>query len=83
MFYTERNIMKRFIIHSDLNNFFASVEVLKKPWLANVPMAVTGSSKDRHGIVLAKNQYASLYGVKTAETVWSAKKKCPSLTKRT
>jgi DNA polymerase-4 len=42
-------------------------------------MAVCGSQEDRHGIVLAKNEEAKKFGVKTAETVYSAKKKCPSL----
>ena len=50
-----------------------------RPELKNVPMAVCGSESDRHGIVLAKNQLAKKAGVKTAETVWQARKKCPGL----
>ena len=46
----------RTILHSDLNNFYASVEIMKNPALKDVPLAVTGSVEDRHGIVLAKNQ---------------------------
>ena len=42
-------------------------------------MAVCGSVEARHGIVLAKNEEAKRYGIKTAETVFSAKKKCPGL----
>ncbi len=42
-------------------------------------MAVCGDEKARHGIVLAKNLLAQKYGVKTAETIWQAKKKCPGL----
>ena len=53
----------RTILHSDLNNFYASVEVLKNPDLKGVPIAVCGSVEDRHGIVLAKNQIAKEYGV--------------------
>jgi len=71
--------MERTILHCDLNNFFASVECLYNPKLKEVPMAVCGSSKNRHGIVLAKNEYAKKYGVITAEAVWQAQKKCPSL----
>ena len=71
--------MGRIIIHSDLNNFFASVECLKKPWLKTVPMAVAGDSEKRHGIILAKNAIAAKFGVKTAEPIWYAKRKCPSL----
>ena len=49
------------------------------PEYRNVPMAVCGSVDDRHGIVLAKNELAKKYGIETAETVYSAKKKCREL----
>ena len=70
---------KRVILHCDCNSFFASVETALNPQYAGVPMAVCGSTEDRHGIVLAKNELAKQYGIKTAETVYSAKKKCPGL----
>ncbi len=69
----------RTVLHCDCNSFFASVECMLDPYLASVPMAVCGSEEDRHGIVLAKNEKAKAYGIKTAETVWSAKKKCKEL----
>lgn len=69
----------RKILHCDLNNFFASVSLLYNPTLYNLPVAVTGSQKERHGIVLAKNEIAKSYGVKTAEAIWEAKAKCPQL----
>lgn len=69
----------RTVLHCDCNAFFASVESIDNPELKNVPMAVGGSSELRHGIILAKNEIAKRYGIKTAETVWSAKKKCPQL----
>ena len=69
----------RAILHCDLNNFFASVEMLSKPELRNVPMAVSGDPNKRHGIILAKNQIARKYGIYTPETVYSALKKCPNL----
>ncbi len=69
----------RVILHCDCNSFYASVEAALNPEYKNVPMAVCGSESDRHGIVLAKNELAKKYGIKTAETVYSAKKKCPSL----
>ncbi len=71
--------MERTILHCDLNGFFASVECLYNPSLALVPMAVAGNPADRHGIILAKNELAKKFGVQTAETIWSAKKKCPDL----
>lgn len=71
--------MDRTILHCDLNGFYASVECLFRPELKDVPMAVSGSVENRHGIILAKNEHAKKFGVVTAETVWQAKKKCPEL----
>ena len=65
---------KRVILHCDCNSFFASVETALNRGYIGVPMAVCGSTEDRHGIVLAKNELAKQYGIKTAETVYSAKK---------
>lgn len=69
----------RVILHSDLNNFYASVECMLHPELRGRCVAVCGSEEDRHGIVLAKNQEAKAMGVKTAETIWQARIKCPGL----
>ena len=69
----------RTVLHCDGNAFFASCETALHPEYARVPMAVCGSTEDRHGIVLAKNELAKRYGVATAEPVWQAKKKCPQL----
>ncbi len=71
--------MDRTILHCDCNSFFASVECVLDPSLWSVPMAVCGSEEDRHGIVLAKNEPAKKFGIKTAETVYSARRKCPQL----
>jgi len=69
----------RTILHCDMNNFFASVELLSLPELAGKPVAVSGDPENRHGIILAKNYEAKAYGVVTAETIWQAKRKCPGL----
>lgn len=71
--------MDRTILHCDLNAFYASVECVFNPHLKTIPMAVAGNPKHRHGIILAKNQLAKEAGVKTAETVWQADRKCPGL----
>lgn len=71
--------MDRTILHCDCNGFFASVECIRNPELAKVPMAVAGNPESRHGIILAKNELAKGYGIVTAETVWQAQKKCPGL----
>lgn len=69
----------RTVLHSDLNNFYASVECAYNPELRGVPLAVCGDPQARHGIVLAKNEIAKKAGVKTAEAIWQAKQKCPEL----
>ena len=69
----------RWIYHADCNGFFASVEETFHPEYKKVPMAVAGDPENRHGIILAKNEMAKKYNIKTAETIWSAKKKCPEL----
>ena len=71
--------MDRTVLHVDCNSFFASVETVFRPELARVPMAVAGDAEARHGIILAKNELAKAKGVVTAETIWSAKRKCPEL----
>ncbi len=71
--------MDRVILHCDCNSFFASVEAAVNPIYKKLPMAVSGSVTERHGIILAKNEIAKKYGIKTAETVYSARQKCPDL----
>ncbi len=70
---------ERVILHSDLNNFFASVETVLNPELRGKPLVVCGDPKLRHGVVLAKNEEAKKYGIKTGDTVYSAREKCPHL----
>lgn len=71
--------MDRTILHCDMNSFYASVELLSRPELAQKPVAVCGSPESRHGIILAKNEAAKKFHIVTAETVWQARKKCPDL----
>ena len=66
----------RYILHSDLNNFYASVECMLNPKIRNKAVVVVGDAEKRHGIVLAKNYIAKGYGVKTGDTIWEAKNKC-------
>lgn len=71
--------MQRWIFHCDCNSFYASVELLRHPELRDKCVAVCGDPEGRHGIVLAKNEPAKKMGVKTAEVIWQAKRKCPDL----
>ncbi len=69
----------RKILHSDLNNFYASVECLLDPTLRDFPVVVCGRVEDRHGIVLAKNMIAKKAGIKTGMVLYEAKNLCPNL----
>ena len=71
--------MDRAVLHSDLNNFYATVEKKLFPDLAGKPIAVCGDREARHGIVLAKSEEAKKFGVKTGDVIWEAERKCPGL----
>lgn len=49
----------RTILHSDMNCFYASVEMLHHPELEGKPLAVGGDPEARHGIVLTANYIPS------------------------
>lgn len=69
----------RAILHCDLNNFYASCEVLQNPSLRGKPVAVGGKEEDRHGVVVAANYEAKKFGVKCGVTTHEAKKLCKDL----
>lgn len=72
-------------MHIDVNNAFLSwTAVLKlregeKIDIRNTYAVIGGNEKNRSGIVLAKSTPAKRKGVVTAETIYSAKRKCPNL----
>ena len=70
---------ERTILHSDLNSFYASVEMMLNPNLRGKAVAVCGSTEDRHGIVLAKSDLAKKAGVKTGMVNWEARQLCKDL----
>ncbi|MDR3185512.1 MAG: DNA polymerase IV [Christensenellaceae bacterium] len=72
-------MQEKVILHCDLNNFYASVEMQLNPELQGKAIAVCGDPAERHGIVLAKSYPAKAFGVTTGEPIWQAKKKCPQL----
>ena len=71
--------MERVILHSDMNSFYASVEMMLNPSLRGKAVAVCGATEDRHGIVLAKSDKAKKAGVKTGMVNWEAKQLCKDL----
>lgn len=76
---------ERIIFHIDVNNAFLSwsaVLLLKKGSqidIRKIPAIIAGDETKRRGIVLAKSPIAKKFGVVTAETIYSAKSKCPVL----
>lgn len=78
--------MDRLIFHVDVNSAFLSwqakyemEQLHMKRDLRQIPAAVGGDPKTRHGIVLAKSTPAKKYGVTTGEPISRALEKCPSL----
>lgn len=77
--------MRRIIFHIDVNNAFLSwtaVDLLRQGYsvdIRTIPSVIGGSEEARHGIVLAKSPVAKNRGVKTAEPLFQARRKCPGL----
>lgn len=77
--------MTRIIFHVDVNNAFLSwsaVELLNNGYnldIRTIPSVIGGDEDKRKGIVLAKSPVAKEYGIKTAETLYMARKKCSDL----
>ncbi len=71
--------MERVILHSDINACYVSVELLDRPDLRGLPVAVGGDVQARHGIILAKSDEAKRCGVKTGMVLWQARQLCPEL----
>ncbi len=68
--------MNRVILHSDMNSFYASVEIMLNPSLKGKAVAVCGNTEERHGIILAKSDPAKKCGVKTGMAAWEAERLC-------
>lgn len=77
--------MERKIMHIDVNNAFLSwsaVDLLNKGEkidIRTIPAIIGGDENRRSGIVLAKSNVAKQFGIVTGETIYQARKKCPSI----
>ncbi|SHN86585.1 Y-family DNA polymerase [Desulfitobacterium chlororespirans] len=75
----------RVIMHIDANSAYLSWEAVHRLQhgdsldLRTVPSVVGGNPETRHGIVLTKSIPAKKFNIKTGETIWEAKAKCPEL----
>lgn len=72
-------MQERVILHSDINHCYAQIEEMRYPQLRKIPMAVGGHEEARHGIILAKNDLAKAFHIKTGESLREAYAKCPQL----
>lgn len=77
--------MEKQILHVDVNNAFLSwtaVEMLKNGAdidIREIPAIIGGDETKRSGIVLAKSMKAKECGIRTADTIYQAKLKCPGI----
>lgn len=77
--------MEKQILHVDVNNAFLSwtaVEMLKngsETDIREIPAIIGGDETKRSGIVLAKSMKAKECGIKTADTIYQARIKCPNI----
>ncbi len=79
------DIMEKQILHIDVNNAFLSwtaVNMLKQGYeidIREIPAIIGGDETKRSGIVLAKSMKAKECGIKTADTIYESRRKCPNL----
>lgn len=77
--------MNRIIMHIDVNNAFLSwsaIDLLKNGYKSDIRdeiAVIAGNEKERRGVVLAKSIKAKQCGIKTAESLFSARQKCKEL----
>lgn len=67
----------KFILHVDMNAFFASVEEIQNPKLINKPIAVSGKTK--RSVIASANYIARAKGIKAAMPVYQALNLCRDL----
>lgn len=76
---------KKIVFHIDVNSAYLSWEAVDQLQhgasldIRTIPAVVGGNPEKRHGIVLAKSIPAKKYQIKTGETLYAARLKCPGL----
>jgi nucleotidyltransferase/DNA polymerase involved in DNA repair len=69
--------VSRWVLHVDLDQFIAAVEVLRRPELRGKPVVVGGDGDpDKRGVVSTASYEAREYGVHSGQPLRTAKKRC-------
>ena len=58
----------------DADAFYASAEVVRRPWLAGLPVGVLGN---QGACVIARSYAMKKFGVTVGQPIWEAREKCP------
>lgn len=70
--------MARWVLHVDLDQFLAAVEVLRRPELAGLPVVVGGDGDPtKRGVVSTASYEARRYGMHSGLALRAAARRCP------
>src|SRR3954463_11432123 len=76
--YTGSSSAMRRIVHLDMDAFFASVELLRRPDLRGKPVVIGGrGDPNSRGVVSTATYEARKFGIRSAMPMRTAKKLCP------
>jgi DNA polymerase IV len=68
----------RFVLHVDLDQFIAAVEVLRRPDLRDVPVVVGGDGDPtKRGVVSTASYEARRFGIRSGMPLRTAARRCP------
>jgi DNA polymerase IV len=70
--------MRQYVLHVDLDQFIAAVEMLRRPDLKEKPVVVGGEGDpSKRGVVSTANYEARRYGIRSGTALRTAYRRCP------